>query len=249
MAARSSRWICALLIIGFTLPGCASTGCGWWGRNSDCSSSVGNKSVNPTQSGPLAGTYTRPGNGMMTSPQQSSNLQGTNQNTPVVTSSPAQAMPSSNMPQTNSLNFQTPSSPLNSNAAPSGYQPQNSAGPQSFNTLSRPEMKSAVDVNIPAPTIPTPNIPSPTANYALPATTVSGSGQPAPATTVSQPTPMMFAPPAGPSPVKLPPTSAPSVPMPTVAPPINLQIDTPAGSVSLPPPIAPPPTPPSFDGK
>jgi hypothetical protein len=186
---------------------------------------------------------------MVTSPQSPSNLQNSNQNTPVVTTSPAQTIPNINPPQTNSLNFQTPSSPLNSTAAPSGYQPQNGMSPQSFNSMSRPEMKSAIDVNIATPTIPTPNVPPPTMNYGLPGTTVSGSGQPAPATTVSQPTPMMFAPPAGPSPVKLPPTSAPSVSMPTVAPPINLQIDSPAGGVSLPPPIAPPPTPPSFDGK
>jgi len=249
MAARSFRRIYALLVIGVTLPGCASTGCGWWGRNSDCSSSVGNKAVNPTQSGPLAGTYNRPGNGGMTSPQQPSSLQSSNQSTPIVTSSPALTAPSNNTPQTNSLNFQTPTGPLNPNVTPNGYPSQNSAGPQSLNGVSQPEMKSPVDLNIAAPTIATPNVPPPTMNYTLPGTPVSGSGQSVPGTTVSQPTPMMFTPPAAPNSVKLPPTSSPSVSMPTVAPPLDLNISGPPNAASLPPPIPPPPAPPSLDGK
>jgi hypothetical protein len=250
MAARSFRWICALLVIGLTLPGCASTGCGWWGRNSDCSSSVGNKSINPTQSGPLASTYTRPGNGMTTSPQQSSSIQGSSQNTPIVTSTPAQSMPGTNSPQSYNANSPASSSPLmNSNPMPGSYQTQNNPGAMSLTGLSRPELKSPPDVNVPTPTIPAPYVQPPPANFNMPATAVSGSGQVAPAGAASQPTPMMFTPPAAPSPVKPPSISAQPVTMPTVAPlPIDLDISS-AKPASLPPPVAPPPTPPPLDGK
>ncbi|MFO0815454.1 MAG: hypothetical protein U0796_19735 [Gemmatales bacterium] len=112
-----TRQVVVLLGFGLiSLSGCSSLDpCNWWGRNTDGSSNLGRKPT-PVQQGPLASTYSRPGN---------SNTQPSTSSAPVmppvIVSSPAQAAPPvpQNLPPA-TLQQPADSSPLSVPSMPPG---------------------------------------------------------------------------------------------------------------------------------
>ncbi len=241
----ATRWCCGivgLIVYGLALSGCSSCG-SWCGRNSDCSPSWGKKSaMAPTQQGPLAGTYARPGNGTTTNsamPQQI--MQGTVQ-TPMVTSTPAQTLPSgSNPPMPPAAGV--PGSPLNSSSiVPSNYQspPVNPPG-----QIQMPPggLVPSPDARMSAP----PSVQFPAVNATSLDLTVPDSGSAKAAKAVD--------PKQSPTPMILPQSSAstgsmvisePVVQAPSVAPPAEIKLPDVNNNGSQPPPLPPPPVPPTF---
>jgi hypothetical protein len=247
MAARSMGSVCGLFFVAMALSGCSGTGCGWWGRNSDCSSSWGNKSAATTQPGPLAGTYTRPGNGMTTTPmlQQQANPNGGA--APVVTTSPATSYQGTVTPQTAVPGLPTPPSPLNSNLTPSNYQSPGGTSAPPLQGLPAAEINPAPEVRVSSPTIPMPMVQAPSMGYAMPGAPGSAPARVTAMDSMNKATPMpMILVPSAQQPNQVPPVAPNSVPTPQIGatPEVKMPVMNNAGQV---PPIPPPPAIPMLD--
>ena len=234
--------------------GCSSTSCcNWWGRNTDGSSNLARNKPTPVQQGPLAGTYTRPGNETTTIIQSSG---PTNQAPPVVS-----------LTQANQAASGAPSSPLMApptppqGVVPTQYEPSSSRG-----VLPPSQLPPASVAELPEnkPSIPTPDMPitmpqvqAPALDLTVPGATSSGG------TTPASPTPLLLAPPntpptAGasmniaPPNIEMPVINAPTIPKQfEIAPPKVIATGKPAmlNPGTVPPPLPPPPSIPVLDKK
>jgi hypothetical protein len=169
------RGFWGVVLVGLAASGCSTT-CSWFGRNSDCSNNCVGKKPTPVQQGPIAGTYTQPGNAttagaplnyqqqnMMTSPQQTSMLPGQtvsqpNQQVPVYTTTPASSpMPASPLntplapPPTSSL---APGGPISGmpvrQLPPSEYNPNPPANATAQTLVRPPEVPAPpIDLTVP----------------------------------------------------------------------------------------------------
>lgn len=227
-----SMWLLLLPVIS----GCASMDCcNWFGRNTDGSTNMGKKPT-PVQTGPIAGTYVKPGASTVTPPAFGN---GTN-TPPVIISSPAQAAPPS-VPPSGSSPLLTPPSMPSELSSPGAMRNQGT-----FNQLPTAELTSTGNTN---PVLAPPAISAPAVSTKSIDLNLSGSMTQTP----SPATPMLLVPVTSPSPgaaapLQMPP---PVIEMPAVgSPQINapvIQSAPKSGSAATPagmnPGTVPPPLP------
>lgn len=250
MVARSALLMGAFV---FLSAGCSSTGwCNWWGRNTDGSNNLGRK-PSPIQQGPIAGTYSRPGNETTAPLVQPP---GATTPPPVVTTIP----PTSSAPSDSSSPLMAPPTPPQG-VVPSQYQPQSNNGVLPPNQLPPagltmlPENKPSINSpEMPTVLVPMPQVQAPTLDLTLPGAANAGSGSPTPLVLAPMNTPSSerasttIAPPS----IEMPAIAAPNVGKPVeIAPPKGASVGK-APSLNpgtTPPPLPAMPTPPVFDKK
>ena len=244
MAARNFLFLCMTCLMCVS---CSSTSCcNWWGRNSDSSINLGRKPT-PTQQGPIAGTYTHPGN--TASPVSSTEYAKPPQQ---ITTPPV----GTTLPQDlNSPLMAPPTAPQN--VTPSQYQSSGNTG-----TIPSKPLVPAGSLQLPdnSPSINQPAMPSIQGQVSMPQVQAPPLDLTMPSS--ASPVPLMLAP-SNKEPALIgPATAPPAVEMPSIAPPnINMPLDfsppkasMPGKSPSLnpgttPPPLPANPTPPQFDKK
>jgi hypothetical protein len=160
-----------MIVVGLALPGCSTCG-DWFGRNSDCSHNCWGKKPTPIQQGPIAGTYTQPGN-LTAAPVNNSQptmptgqpVSPASQQAPVVTTTPAASF-SNTMPPS-PLN--TPSlNPPAQNIKPAGATAPGT--PASFKQLPPAELTAPAQN---APVVEPPKIEPPVIDLNVPGATTS----------------------------------------------------------------------------